>query len=115
MAFTLPGPSCLLGFNVQGDLGPLTLYTSTPGRTVAYLKAPPKEPASNAQRVMRNRFALAGRCWSFAQQEQRDRWNQAARKGGLRIHGYSLWVWYQLTNDWPALATIARQTGISLP
>jgi hypothetical protein len=114
MAFSLPFPAALLGTNVQGDVGPLTCYTSTPGRTVYFLKAPPKEPPSPRQcHVLAKWIALAD-LWRCIAQAQREAWAAAARAARLRITGYNLFVWYQMTKDIGPIHTIERQTGVKL-
>ncbi len=114
MAFSLPFPAAILGTNVQGDLGPVTMYTRTPGQTVYYLHAPPKEPPSPRQcHVLAKWIALAD-LWSCLAEAIRDSWLQAARAAQLRITGYNLYVWHQMTKDDGPIRTIERQTKINL-
>jgi len=105
----------MLGFRPTGDLGPLTIYTDKRGNIVAYPKAPPKEPPTYYQIRQRNRFRLIARLWNAMTAEQRDRWNTCANHSGAAIAGYTLFAWYQLKHDTAAIATLQRQTHVTLP
>lgn len=100
-----------LGFRPTGDLGALTLYTAKNGKTISFLKAPPLVPATLFQIRQRSRFRYAARLWWMLTQEQRNAWLLAARRGGLYLSGYNLWVWWQLRHDAAAVRTIERITG----
>jgi hypothetical protein len=45
---------------------------------------------------------------------QRRNWEQAAKKAGLKITGYNLFTYWQLTHDRPTIRTVERQSGIPL-
>jgi len=104
----------LIGFSPTGDLGPLTAYTSTRAGTVWFTKSPPTKPASDWQRRQRDRFTLAARAWRALTDANRRRWNRAAQLARLYIHGYNLWIWWQLKRHRPTLRTIERQSGVTL-
>lgn len=104
----------LVGFNLTGDLGPFTIYTSRRAGTVWFLKAPPTCPPTIHQVRNRNRFRLAAEAWKALPQETRDDWNLACRRAFLYIHGYNLWIWWQLLKDRTSLATIERQSRTTL-
>jgi hypothetical protein len=108
------GTLTLLGFNATGDLGPLTAYTSRRAGTVWFPKAPPLKPPSIPQIRMRDRMRLAAQAWKALSNEARQRWHDACRRAHLYIHGYNLWVWYQITRSRSGLSTIERQSGLSL-
>jgi len=103
-----------VGFNATGDLGPFTIYTSRRAGTVWFIKAPPLEPPSYFQTRCRNRFRQAAKAWQFQTQEQRDAWNTACRRLNLIVNGYTLWIFWQLRRNRPAIRTIERQSGIKL-
>jgi len=103
-----------LGMNPTGDLGPLTAYTSRRHGNVWFTKSPPLEPASDWQRRQRDRFRLAAKAWRALDEKTRQRWHRACRLAGLYIHGYNLWIWWQLVRRRATLATIERQSGIQL-
>ncbi len=103
-----------IGFRPTGDFGPLTGYTSRHGRSVWYMKAPPKTPPTGWQRQQRARFSGAAHLWTALTANQRTDWLAAARKARLNITGYDLWVWFQLTRDRPIIRTVERQSGIQL-
>jgi hypothetical protein len=105
----------ILGFNVQGDLGPLTMYTSKRKKMVAFLRAPPLNPPSPIQRYLRDTFREAARQWRAQGAPNRSLWNTAVRRANLGLSGYNLWVWFSRTRNHAALTTIERQSGITLP
>lgn len=114
MAYTLRRGLALIGFNVQGDIGPFTVYTSRRGKFVVFDKAPPLTSASYAQLVQRNRWRGAAQNWRELSEEKRDDWERATRRLQLVITGYNLWVYWQTTHDLPTIRTIERQSGIDL-
>jgi len=101
----------LLGLNFQGDLGPLTTYTSKKGRRVWFLKTTPSGPSSDWQKIQRDKFRALALAWMNLTQEQRQAWHTAAKRASLRITGYNLWAYLQLTGDRAAIETVERQTG----
>jgi len=109
------GPlSHVLGLNVQGDLGPLTFYTSGRGKFVWFPRAPPTSPPSNLQTQLRAQFSQAATWWRALTQADRASWELATRRARLRINGYNLWVWYCRTRARQQLASIERAAGITL-
>ena len=102
-----------IGFNPTGDLGGLTSFTRA-RNTVWFPKAPPLTPATDWQRRQRDKVRLAAKAWKNLNDQDRDRWNAACRRAGLYLFGYTLFVWYQLVRDRAKLATIERQSGVSL-
>jgi hypothetical protein len=107
--------SIILGMNVQGDLGPMTMYTSKRKKLVAFLRAPPLNPPSPTQEIMRDLFRTYAANWRAAGQTTRDAWNSACKRCNLGLCGYTLWVWFSRTRDAGSLATIEQQSGLSLP
>jgi len=103
-----------IGWNSQGDLGPLTMYTNQKRKLVFFAKMPPLNPPSFRQVLLRERFRLLGQTWSALTPDQRDAWNKMAIKGRLRIHGYNLYSYWQLTRDSATIRTIQHQTGITV-
>lgn len=99
---------------MQGDLGGMTCYTSQRNRVVWFVKSPPLEPASPTQRTIRNLFVLNANVWRAFSVDQRQTWNSAANAAKLRIHGYDLFTWWMRYRDQATLATIERQSGISI-
>jgi len=57
---------------------------------------------------------LAAQAWRALDDESRDRWRAACRRASLYLHGYLLYVWYQLTHDTAKLRTIELQSGVTL-
>lgn len=110
----LRGQLTFIGFNPSGDLGPLTAFHSKRVGTVWFTKAPPTTPATDFQRRQRDRMRLAAQAWKALTNAERTQWHTACRRVGLYIHGYNLWVWWQLTRDRAKLSTIERLSRLSL-
>lgn len=115
MAHQLTSRVDLWGFNVAGDCGPLTIYTTHDGRKVWYLRAPPKEPPSDRQTYRRDLFRAAAAAWQLLSAEARARWELATHRGSMPATGYNLFTWWHLVQDVDLLATISRNTGVPLP
>jgi len=103
-----------LGMTVQGDLGPLTIYTSKRGRKVFYDQAPPKTKGSPDQLYFRNKMRQAATIWRSLRPVRQGAWQEAAERGGLRDNGYHLLTAYVFTADLAVIRTLERQTGIQL-
>ncbi len=104
----------LLGFSPTGDLGPLTAYTSRRHGQVWFDKSPPKKPPSPWQVRQRDRFRLAAIAWRALDETTKHHWHDACRRARLYVNGYTLYLWWQLTRDRAKLATIERQSHITL-
>ncbi len=104
----------VLGWNIQGDLGPWTFYTSQRKGLVWFLKAPPKTPPTVSQVHQRNKFRIAAVCWNKLTPQQREDWRIACLQANLAISGYNFFVFY-LTNGTDAhVQTIERQSHRTL-
>jgi hypothetical protein len=104
----------ILGFNVQGDLGPITCYQNRNNRLVWYLRAPPQKPPTAEQITQREKFRLAASLWRELTPLQKSHWNTAAQRGHLRISGYNLFTFLIATEDWAIIDTLQHQTGTPL-
>ena len=103
-----------LGFSPTGDLGTLTAYTSHRHGSVWFLKSPPTKPPTEHQIRQRDRFRFAARAWRDLNEKKRKTWHDAARLASCIVHGYTLFVYWQLVRDRPSIETIERQSGCSL-
>lgn len=110
-----PPSLSIMGWNITGDLGPLTAYTSQRGNTVWFDKTNPLNPPSLMQTKIRNLIRLAATSWRAQTPAEREAWNQAAARAHLTISGYNLWTWFQRHRDLGTLRTIERQSGVTLP
>lgn len=99
----------LLGWNQQGDLGPITTYTSKTGKLVVFPRSPPLNPPTPEQTAMRQRFKLIAALWRMMTHEQKQKWRTAAEKHRLRMTGYGLFVALQCKPD----PQFARYLGVS--
>lgn len=104
-----------LGLVSWGDLAGTTIYRSKRGKLVWLSKTWPKKPPSFEQSAQRALFTAAAIAWHALTEQKRHQWHLAARRASLAMHGYTLFVHFQLKPDPPALATIARQTRTSIP
>lgn len=104
----------MIGWNIQGDLGPITTYTSRRGRLVLFPRSPPLAPPSPGQAAMRDVWRAAAQLWRLMAPNQRNAWMQLAQRAKLRMHGYALWVYYVRTADRATIETLQRTTGITV-
>lgn len=102
------------GMNTQGDFGPYTMYTSKRKHLVVFLKAPPKEPPSPAQQQLLARFKTAAGTWNQLSADDKAKWRLAVARTRCRIGANALWTFWQMTRDRATIATIERQSGITL-
>lgn len=105
----------VLGLQVSGDIGPLTIYTDKHGKKVPFPKSPPKEPASVNQLIQRSRFAQAQRWWKDQTAAVKRDYETLALKGGLAMTGQNLAIHVALKNDADFLRTLMRQQDITVP
>jgi len=96
----------LLGLRPTGDLGPLTFYTTRHRRVVAFPRAPPLTPPSPRQTFQRNSFRAVAWAWTRLTPQRRKDWLDLAKTNHLRITGYNLYVYYQLTGDLKTIKTL---------
>lgn len=104
----------LLGINIQGDIGPWTCYRNFRRGTVVFLKAPPKEPASEFQSMLRRKWCRIARLWQGIGSFERSQWNLVATRNNLRIHGFNLFMFHHCRKDYPTLKTLTRRAKITL-
>lgn len=113
MAYTVP--INILGLQVSGDLGDLTIYTDRFGKKVAFPKTPPDKPPTSQQNHQRARFFLAQEEW-FTQTEQvKKDLEDMCRLGNVPMTGQNLWISVALRGDFAAYKTLQNQTGITVP
>jgi len=104
-----------LGFNTQGDLGPITFYTSKDQGLVMYLSTSPKKQQSARQRQQRNMFRAAAETWNLFSRTERDAWERAAKKARLRVSGFNAWLHVTLKQDWDWYRTLCRAARFQPP
>lgn len=104
----------LCGFNVTGDLGPISVYRSRRGALVFYPRVPALSPPTTLQLIQRNRFRAAAISWQGLPEETRAQWEAATIAAKLAVTGYNLFTYYQMTGDVGTLRTITNHTGIPL-
>lgn len=114
MALVKTNLLAIMGWRVQGDIGPWTCYTSKRRKFVFFLKAPPDKPPSEWQRSRRHLFKMAASGWRGLSDETKATWELATKRLSLRLTGYNLWIWWYWKQDRAAIATIEQQSGLTL-
>jgi len=104
----------ILGTVIWGDLADMTMYRNRKGRVVAFAKTWPKDPASTLQLQQRAKMTAAAAAWKALTGDERANWELATKRASLCMHGYDLFVHWQLINDATAIATLERQTNTTL-
>ena len=113
MAWSIPWQ--LMGMEVSGDVGDLTIYTDRFGKKVAFPKAPPKEPPSFAQIIQRQRFADGQKFWSALNDDEKAALELATKKVSAPLTGQNLYISTYIRNDSADLLTFEKQSGVRLP
>lgn len=109
------GPdSTWLALNIQGDIGPLTLYTSSRGKIVGFLRAPPLNPPTPTQEAIRDIFRNAATQWRALTSDQRIAWRTVATRCNLGITGYNLWTWFYRARYAAGLRVLELKANITL-
>ena len=103
-----------LGVLTNGDVGPYTVYTSSRGRLVFFLKTWPKDPATYHQKLNRDKWRHAALRWNALPQSIRDRWKLLGRKANLTISGYNLFLHYITGKGTATVETCQRITGLDV-
>lgn len=112
MAQSKTGLIKFLGMNAQGDLGPLTTYTSRFGHLVYYPRNPALNPPSEEQTAQRLSMREAAAAWRARTPAERADWTALGFAAHLRITGYNLFTYWQMTGDFETVQTLINRTGI---
>lgn len=107
-------PASALGLIVSGDIDGITIYTDRHGRKVAYPKAPPKEPPTEAQVALRNRFKAAQAQYMALSPADRQAWEQLSLRSHLCMTGQNLLIHVAMKDSFALLNTLMRQTGVDV-
>ena len=113
MAWTVPWN--LIGLEVSGDIGYLTIYTDRFGKKVAFPKSPPKEPPSARQVKQRAKFKTAQAAWMQLTKAEKVALEDATLKVSAPLTGQNLYISVHIRNDNADLITFEKQSGIVLP
>ncbi len=100
-------------FAAQGDLGPLTTYTSRK-KIIIYLKDWLDDPKSRLQVEHRDRIRDAARAWQRLCPAARLRWERATHHPRLPLTGYNLFTFWWMMRQSEIIQTIEAQSGQSL-
>lgn len=113
MAYSIPWN--LIGINVSGDIGDLTIYTDRFGKKVPFPKSPPKEPPSPEQTQVRNRFRSAQQTYMALSDSEKLAYEELTKKLSLMMTGQNLWISISMKGDVESLQTMMRQSGVTVP
>jgi hypothetical protein len=108
-------PWNLLGIHASGDLADVTVYMDRHRRLVTFPKSPPQTPRTAAQEAHRQLWSIAVANWKTASTETRDAYERASLKASLMMTGHNVWMHFSFRRDAARLATLAAQTGETLP
>lgn len=104
----------VLGLVIWGDFADLTMYKATAGHLVVFRKTWPDKPASDKQLSWRAEWSAAAAAWNQLPSPAQHQWELASRRASLCATGYNLFLFFTLSPDALALATLERQTKTQL-
>lgn len=107
-------PASLLGFLVSGDFAGQTYYTDRHFNVVHFPQAPPCQPPSPMQVKQRARFGMAVANWKGASAADREGFEEISLRASLCMTGLNLFMHTAMSGKYEELATLQRQTGISV-
>lgn len=113
MAFTIPWN--LVGIEVSGDIGDLTIYTDRFGQKVAFPKSPPKEPPSRLQIIQRASFRTAQAAWAALTPVEKSNLEEATKRVSAPLTGQNLFISAVIRDSNADLITFESQSGLPLP
>jgi len=105
----------ILGLQISGDVGGLTVYTDRFGKKVAFPKSPPKEPPSDQQIHQRLKFQQAQKEWNSQTDQVKQDLESMCKQANVPMTGQNIWIHTAMTVDYTAYDTLQKQTGISVP
>jgi hypothetical protein len=108
-------PAQAMGFIVSGDVAGYTIYTDMHGRKVAFPQAPPVEPPSPLQIQHRARFRIAQQAWTALTVAEKATLELCTHRASLAMTGQNLYLAIALKNQAGLVATLERQTDLTLP
>lgn len=114
MALTDDPSEWLFGFDVQGDVGPITYYTDARDRIVSFPRYPPLHPPSPTQQVFRDLLRSAASQWRALTPDQRTAWRLATRRCSSAITATAIWFYLVRTREFELITTMERISGIPL-
>jgi len=105
----------ITNLQIQGDCGPLTLYTRTMGRVVWFPRTTPKEPPSPRQKIQRYRLSLVAFDWRALTREEKNLWHLLATVPRTWMSGYNLFTLMELNTEASRfLTTLAHVAGLEI-
>lgn len=115
MASTVP--INLLGLQVSGDVGGITIYTDRFGKKIGFPKSPPKKAPSVEQLRVRTRFRVAQAAWSTLSDDFKFQWEKMSEVNFTGQTGQNLFIHFALIDDQRAFGTLAgiRFLDLSYP
>jgi len=103
-----------IALNIQGDVGPITTYTSQRGKVVTFPRMPPLNPPTPIQEIIRARFQNAAIQWRALTANQRAQWNVLADRCNLGITGWNLFTHFACTGNFDGLRPLELRAQITV-
>jgi len=107
-------PASIIGLIVSGDVDGITIYTDRYNRKVAYPKSPPKEPPTQMQVDVRNRFKSAQAEYMGLTPPQKKAYESLTKKANLCMTGQNLFIHVAMKLTYGTLTTLQEQTGVTV-
>jgi hypothetical protein len=102
-------------FDIAGDVGDFTVWTTQRGKQVWIKRAPPDKPPSNKQFKQRARFRKAMENWKLVSPEDRAKWNEIGFRLGICASGMNLHMSLGLNPDHENFAAVTTKLDIHPP
>jgi hypothetical protein len=107
-------PASIIGLIVSGDVDGVTIYTDRHNRKVVFPKAPPKEPPTQMQVDVRNRFKAAQAEYMGLTAPQKHDYELLTKRAGLCLTGQNIFIHVAMKRTQGTLDTLQHQTGITV-
>jgi hypothetical protein len=104
--------SDLLGLQVTGDLAGITYVQRAGNRRTSYAKTYPKRKPSGTQIIFRARFKTAVAKWQALDAEHKHTLDEIARRMGMIMSGYNVFISCELTRNPHWIVDWAKQLNL---
>jgi len=102
-------------FDIAGDVGDFTVWTTQRGKQVWIKRAPPDKPPSNKQFKQRARFRKAMENWRLVSPEDRALWNEIGFRLGICASGMNLHMSLGLNPDHENFMAVTTKLDLHPP
>ena len=102
-------------FDIAGDVGDYTVWTTQRGKQVWIKRAPPDKPPSNKQFKQRARFRKAMENWKLVTPDDREKWNKIAFSLSICASGMNLHMSLGLNPDHENFLAVTEKLNLHPP